>query len=264
MGKIVAFWSPYAGKAKVTSSLCAVAGAIGMEHPEISMAISHIKSGSMELEEKLDCRTEQEIKQELYKKSGIAALKLNCRQAVLTAEKIRRSAIPLSMKSLYLYPYVEESLDELTIRLITKDVKQEFDVVCLDLPSGMSGDSLGMLTRVDYVVVVLPQEPRCWEDFFQKNEMCQEGIKYGVLIGGYLEKAKYSINYFLRKKEFKTGGDLIGAIPMNAGYFDAMAEGRTLDFFYRNQRVRKKEENYEFILQAKNAADRIRKKLFFS
>ena len=53
-------------------------------------------------------------------------------------------------------------------------------------------------------------------------------------------------------------------IPLNAGYLDAMSEGRTLEFFLKNQWVEKKEENYEFIVQAKKAAECFQRKLFLS
>ena len=105
MGKLVVFWSPYAGQAKTTSSLCAIAGSFGLWYPELSIAVSHIKQETNDLERKLDERGEEEGKKELYKKTGITALKLNYRQAMLTSGKMKRSAIPLKMKCICLYPF---------------------------------------------------------------------------------------------------------------------------------------------------------------
>ncbi len=266
MGKLVAFWSPYAGKAKVTSSLCAIAGAFGMEFPEISVAISHIAQDSMALEERLDDRAGKKIRQDLYRKTGIAALKLNYRQAVLTSEKVRRSAISLPMKSLYLYPCREQSetSDELTFHLLTEWVKSEFDLVFLDLKSGRNEESERFLKTADLIVVVLPQAPEYQEQFFQKEEDCLEGRRYCILLGGYLENSKYSRRYYSRKRELHSKGEFAGVIPVNPGFLDAMSEGKTLDYFLKNQRVRKKEENYEFMVQTKKAADYIKKSIFFS
>ena len=89
MGKLVTFWSPYVGQAKVTSTLCAVLGALGMQYPEFEIAIGHTKADSIELEERLDDRFCLENKKELYEKTGVSALTLNYMQAVLTSEKIR-------------------------------------------------------------------------------------------------------------------------------------------------------------------------------
>ncbi len=263
MGKMITFWSPYIGQAKVTSSLCAVAGMFGMEYPELSIAISHIHRDSLALEEKLDSSTPVETRKELYKKTGISALKLNCRQAVLTSEKIRRSAVPLRMKSLYLYPYTEQEMDRLTYKLFTETLKNEFDIFFLDLENGKQELSLRFMKEADLVVVVLPQSPVYCKQFFEQEEWLKEK-EICVLFGGYLPKSKYSRNFCMRKTERKADGGWTGAIPINTGFFDAMTEGKTLDYFFRNQLVGKKEENYEFIVQAKKAAEGIRKKLFFS
>ena len=75
MGKIIAFWSPYQGTSKVTSSLCAVAGAFGLLYPELHVAISRTKQGGTELEGKLDYRAGPQ--KSLYEKSGLTALALN-------------------------------------------------------------------------------------------------------------------------------------------------------------------------------------------
>lgn len=264
MGKLVTFWSPFTGQAKVTSSLCAIAGMFGLQYPEISVAVSHIKQNSMELEEKLDNRSGWEAKQELYKKAGIAALKLNYRHAMLTPEKIRRSAIPLRMRSLFLYPNTEQEMDSLTFRLLTEDLKKEYDAVFLDLESGKKDNSMLFLKAADFVVVVLPQSPVYWECFFKQEAECLEGKNFCILLGGYLENSRYKKNYYSGKKEFKEKGKLAGVIPINAGFLDAMSEGRTLDYFFRNQRVKKKEENYGFIVQTKKAAECIKKNIFLS
>lgn len=264
MGKLIVFWSPYTVHAKVTSSLCAIAGAFGMEHPELNIAITHIKPDSMELEGKLDEGTERKARQELYKKSGMAALKVNYRQAILTSDKIMGSAIPLKMKSLFLYPYVEHKseADDLTYCLLTQTLKREFDMVFLDLWNGDRNTVWKLFNAADFIVTVLPQEPWYWEHFFEQEEKKLIGKKYCILIGGYLDKSKYSSFYYSKKKEVKERGKLAGVIPMNTGFFDAMSDGKTLDYFFRNQYARKKEENYEFIVQTKKAAECIRKKVY--
>lgn len=265
MGKLVAFWSPYAGKAKVTSSLCAIAGMFGAEYPEYSIAISHIGSDCMELGGKLDCRYRDSVKKELYGKSGIASLKMNFRQAMLTTDKVRRSAIPLIMKSLFFYPNVDEKqYDELTYHISTEVIPDEFDAVFLDLKSGLNTYSRKLIEMADVVIVVLPQEPNLWDSFLSHEAESLSKKKYYILLGGCLENSKFGRNYYSRRKGEKLHGELIGEIPINTGFFDAMAEGRTLDFFYKNQRVRKKEENYEFIFQTKKAVRFLRKYIFLS
>jgi len=263
MGKLVVFWSPYAGKAKVTSSMCAIAAQFGMNYPELDIAVSHTGPQDSTLEEKIDMRSGTiEEKQELYKRTGVAALKLNFRQAALTSEKIRRSAITLRMKSLFLYPNTEKENDDTSFWLLSETLKKEYDLVFLDLVNGTQKDTLKYLEVSDLIVVVLPQEPMYLERFWTNESMCPEGKNMCVIIGGYINTAKYGKSFLRRKSDLQKRNNLCGLIPLNSGFFDAMAEGKVLDFFYRNQQVRYHEENYDFIVQTKKAAENIRKKIF--
>lgn len=264
MGKLITFWSPYPGQGRVTSTMCAVAGAMGMEYPELDMALSHTKPDSTELEDRLEYRLTGEEQKELHEKSGLSSLSLNFMQAALTSEKIRHCAIPLLMRSLYLFPGAgkKEISDALLFQLITEHLTEDFSAVFLDLGSGRADLSFSLMKAADIVVVMLPQYPPCWERFLREEEAFLGGKEFWIMLGGYLDGTKYGMRYFSRLREGK--GKLIGEIPMNAGYLDAMSEGRTLEFFLKNQWAGKKEENYEFIIQAKKAAECFKKKLFIS
>ncbi len=264
MGKLVTFWSPYPGKARTTASMCAIIGAFGIQYPELELAVSHTKPGSMELEEMLDFRIGLLGKKELYEKSGIAALTLNYMQAVLTPEKIRRCAIPLLMKSIHMFPSVSRTgfSEELSYKIMSEHLVKEFSTVFLDLESGYTTSSLRLMQVADMIVVVLPQNPEYWENFCRETKKELEGKEICFVIGDYLLASGYSISYFGKQKNYRSKGKIIGAVPVNAGYRDAMIEGRTLEFFLKNQFVGKKEENYEFITQTKKAAEYIKKSIF--
>lgn len=266
MGKLVTFWSPYIGQAKVTSTMCAIAGAFGLLYPEINVAISHSAPGSTELEEKLDYPNGPGGKMELYEKFGISALCLNYMQTMLTSERIRRCAIPLLMKNLHLYPHSgqEKGREKLVFQLLSEHLVKEYDVVFLDLESGFQQKSRDFMEVSDLIVLVLPQEPAAWERFFLREADALEGKRYVTLIGGYLEKSRYSARYYVRKKECGAERTFVGVIPINTGFFDAMSEGKALHFFLKNQLVTKNEENYEFIFQAKKTAENIKKALVLS
>ena len=257
MGKLVTFWSPYKGKSKVTSSMCAIAAQFGINYPELDIAITHTGLGNISLEEKLDTRVGTiDEKLELYKRTGISALKINYRSAALTSEKIRRSAINLRMKSLFLYPNAENENDALSFFLLTETLKNEFDLVFLDLESGIHEKNINYFSVSDMVVTVLPQDPEAWQSFVpEEKNSC-------IILGGYLNVVKYGKRFFCRNADIRKKRALCGVVPINGGFFDAMTEGRVVDYFYRNQRVRNKEENYEFIVQTKKTAENIRKRLF--
>lgn len=266
MGKLVAFWSPFIGQSKVTSTMCAVAGAMGIRFPKLEVALTHVQSDSMDLEECLDFRLGWNGKKELYEKTGLAALQLNYMQAALTPEKIRRCAIPLLMKSLYLFPGSgkQEIREEVQFQILTEKLVAEFDLTFFDLQSGGLENKEKLLQAADAVVVVLPQREACWDRFLENNLDMLKGRKICLVIGGYLKDSRYNLDYFRRKRHVKGKGIFLGAVPMNAAYMDAMEAGRCLEFFLKNELAERKEDNYEFISQTKRIAEYIKTELFIS
>jgi len=263
MGKLVVFWSPYAGVAKVTASLCAVACGFGMQYPEAEVAICSVGPGLVRPEEYLLEQRTGEFSGNVYGMAGIENLKLNFRKTMLSPEIIRRSAVSLKMKSLFVYPgnSLDGELDEISVRLLEQTLKQEFDCVFLDLGNGKQSQETHFLELADLIVVVLPQAQRYYRDFLEKKNDFFKNGRYCILFGGYL--GKYPSGRKLHA--LVTGNDVLkeaGVIPLNTGFFRAMEERNVVDFFYRNQRAGKKEENYEFISQTKKAAKEIRRNLF--
>ena len=261
MGKFIAFWSPFIGQAKVTSSMCAITAAFAMQYPELEIALSHTQPESMELEQRLDCRIGFTGKRELYEKTGLSALTLQYMQAGLTSERIRRCAIPLFIKSMYLFSGIGKKapLDPIQYSILTEKIVQEFDSTFLDLATGEQETSFQFMKVADIVVVVLPQSINCWELFFKQYMGKLEGKEVCIVMGGYFGSSKYNETYFKRKRECKTKVKWIGTVPSNIGFMDAMIEGRTLEFFLKNELIGKKEKNYEFMEQTKRTAEQLKK-----
>ena len=262
MGKLITFWSPYSGQARVTSTMCAVAGAFGIQYPELELALSHINQATRDLEDRLEYWVSKEERKELYERTGLSSMSLNYMQAVLTSEKIRHCAIPLMMKSLYLFPGMgrRDISEELLYQLLAGHLREEFAAVFLDLGSERTELSIRLRAAADLSVIVMPQGLPHWERTVSEEEKCFAEANVGFMLGGTLAKSRYSRGYYSRWRKCK--GKILGEIPMNAGYLDAMSEGRTLEFFLRNQWVEKKEENYEFMVQAKKAAECFKTNLF--
>lgn len=265
MGKLVVFWSPYTGAAKVTASLCAIAGSFGMLYPEIDVAICSVLSNFCGPEEYLTDQRNTEFKRSVYKKSGIDVLKLYFRQAMLSSEIIRRNAVPLKMNSLFLYPNsasAEKGADDITFRLITQTIKQEYELTFLDLGNGEQNQEIKFLESADYIIIVLPQAQRYRCRFVKENKELLAKKQCGILLGGCIGKSCRERKNNFKEKKQEDEGETIGMIPLNQDFFNALESGKTIDFLYRNQCAEKKEDNYEFIVQTKKAVERIRKKLF--
>lgn len=259
MGKLITFWSPVAGRAGTTSVMGAMAAAIAMLYPEQEVALCHMQKESRELIQRMESRGYAEGKTEWLEKIGLNALALQYMQSELNREKIRKCAIPLQLKSLFLYPAYgrKDALEEVYEKLLKEKMTEVFDFVFLDLDSGDAKGALHYMKEADVSVLVLPQEEACWQLYeeqykrqFQEKNVC-------IVLGRYKKESRYNEAYF-KKRRYRMGGEYIGTIPDCVGYMDAMAEGRTLEFFLRNQMVGKKEANYEFMEQTRQTAMRFK------
>lgn len=266
MGKLVTFWSPYKGHGMTTSSVCAVAGGFMLQYPESKIAISYTQQNTMSLAEKLDSRDLGYKRKELYENLGINALKLYIRQMELSDEIIERCGIPLRSNSMYFYPNIHTIGEDenIVFIILTKQLKHSFDVVFLDLESENKEKAVSYMKEADFSIIMLPQETMYAERFLREEKDFLEQVDYGIVFGGSFSESKYSSAYYKKNADKTTGGRILGEIYKNAGFFDAMCSGKTLDFFLRNQKTVKKEENYEFICQAKKTAEGIGKKIIFT
>lgn len=263
MGKLVCFWSPYAGHGKSTSSLCAVLGGFVLQYPELTMAVSYTQKEEESLISKLDGKVAGWNDNGWLDSFGIGALRMYSRQNTFSTEHIRHCGLCVSNQNLYFYPNASlgGTDDKATFELMTKHLPKAFDIVFLDLKSGDKEMALQYMKAADYVVMVLPQEPLYAEKILQKNSDFFEETDYGIIFGGCISGSQYRSSFYKRRYGKKAEEKILGEILWNADYFEAMSAGKTLDFFFRNRMPVKKEENYEFISQVKKTAERIRKKL---
>ncbi|MGN0506983.1 MAG: hypothetical protein ACI4FZ_10505 [Lachnospiraceae bacterium] len=265
MGKSVVFWSPRKGRSGATSAMCAVAAALATGGKAERIAVTHTSFTKQETEERLDFRAE-ERKGELYERSGLSALMLNFKQKELTAETIRRCGILLPGSSMELFPgdpgsmsvLPEEEREDIMFVLMTKKLPMAYDMVLIDLESETKPLSMRMLHAADIAVVVLPQEIRTWKHFFHEEMKEFETENLFFLLGGAIEPYRYAEKEFRSAAESTAGKNRFGMILRNAEYLRAMEGGRVIEFFLKNERVRRKEENAAFLEQTREAAQRIR------
>jgi hypothetical protein len=266
MGKLVTFWSPYKGHGTTTSSLCAIAGGFLLQYPEWNLAISYTQKDSWDLPGKLDNRSWMHGKKDLFKNVGINSLKLYIRQMVLSDEIIGRCGIPLQAKSLSFYPNVSGvgGDEKLMFQILTKQLKRAFDVVFLDLETGNRKEADYYMKEADLAIILLPTEPAYVDWFVKEEEKKMEQVNYGIVFGGCLSGSKYNCTYYKKNTDKIISSRILGEIYRNVSFLDAMCDGKTIDFFLRNQLTIKKEENYEFICQAKKTAENIAKKIILT
>lgn len=269
MGKMITFWSPVRGMSKVTSSLCAVMISFAMQYPQYEVAFSSVGKDDTSLEDSLGTYGKWSGKEGLYERSGVAALLQNCKQKDLTAAGIRRCALPLFLPSLTLFPGLLQrgmlihgtEAERLERHVVTECLHKEYDLLCLDLCGGRCEKSLEYMRLADKRIIVLPQNPAVWKQYQKEyGEYLWEHSK-GILFGGYAALSKYGVAQY--ERNFKAKEEMIlGAVPLNEGYMDAVADGKTVEFLLRNENAGKRERNYEFMEGTKKAAKKLHDFIF--
>ena len=266
MGKLVTFWSPYAGHGKVTASLCAVLGGFILQYPELSLAISHSQNEFMPLLTKLDSKAFVFENNGWLTSYGVEALKIYTGQNMISQETTRRCGIPLLGQVAYFYPNIVRNgkEDNGSFQILTDILKKEFDIIFFDLKSGNPEEAFRYMQVSDVVIVLLPQDPFYVEKFLREEAERLNTVEYGVVFGGCFPKSQYKSSYYKKLGGKKLNDKVLGEILWNCEFFNAMSEGKALDYFFRNGTLLKNEENYEFIFQVKKTAERIRNKIINS
>jgi|GEM_PF-3331081 len=269
MGKMITFWSPVRGMSRTTSTLCAVMISFAMQYPQYEVAFSSVGKEDTSLEDSLGTYGRGTEKEGLYDRSGMVAMLQNCKQNDLTTTRIRRCALPLFLPSLTLFPGLHQKdmlihgreAERLERYIVTECLRKEYDLLCLDLCGGSNEKSLEYMQFADRAIIVLPQNPAIWNLYRKEYGEYLWKQPKGILFGGYAALSKYSMVQYGRN--FKEKEEvMLGSVPWNEGYMDAVADGKAVEFLLRNENVGKRESNYEFMEGAKKAAKKLHDFIF--
>lgn len=272
MGKTVVFWSPEQGHGNVTSAVTAVVSAIGLWHSFLEVALAYTGCDKLDLEYRMEQKLRERGKTDCFERTGVKALEFHYRQGALTSEKIRRCAVPLLFPSVSLFPSLsggylpgggkgKEYQDNSKIRhyLLTEKLKKDYALTMLDVKSGCEPESLSFLEAADLVVIPVSPDPARWSRIISEGEESCKG-RHLYLLSGYHAQSIYGPAQFRRivcrhagyGKEVQSAG-----LVYDCGFADAMSEGRALEFFLKNEEVKKQETQYEFMEQSRKLAKQI-------
>lgn len=266
MGKIVVFWSPLHGQARVTASMGAVAMAFS-ELWEERVVMTHTQFGMADMEGMFDLRTKEEQKQVLYESAGLNALILNFKQAELKKESIDRCSMQMpNTNNLFMLPGLTkeaallqgDELEDMLEYMLTERVTKGYDWVFIDLASGKNAFSKRLMEKADVVVVTLSQNVATWDTLFQNYKDIVERENVFFLFGAHKASSKFNVKNFKRMYRKYADGINTGVVPDCVGYMDAVSDGLVSTFYLMNEYVKRKEENYVFITECKESAKKIR------
>ena len=264
MGKLVVFWSPWHGQAKVTANMGAVACLLNSDTND-RVIMSHSQFSMADLEGMFNYRITSEKRKTIYGNSGLSALILRVKQSWLNEEVIEECLLPVaSTTGFYMLPGTEAHADvlkesdteELVFALLGRDIKNYYEWVFVDASAGNSKLSMRLLDAADVVVVNLSQNAATWERFAVEYPKIAEKKNALFVLGGYDDASRYNKKNFTRICTFTTPNN-IGAVPYNTGLMDAISDGAVAKFIFANEGAKKGDENYEFIAECRAIGTKI-------
>ncbi len=264
MGKLVVFWSPWHGQAKVTANMSAVACLLNHDLDE-RVIMSHSQFNMADLEGMFNFRMEQERRKTIYENAGLSALILRVKQSWLTEEVVGECLMPVaSTTGLYLLPGTEEHVDvlkesdteELVWALLGRDIKKYYEWIFVDAGAGNNPLSMRLLESADVAVINLSQNIATWDRFMKDYPELAMKKNAIFVVGGYDDDSKYNRRNLVRMYENLSANN-VGVVPYNTGYMDAISEGAVAKYLFANEGVKKGEENYEFITECRAISNMI-------
>lgn len=261
MGKLVVFWSPQDNSFLV--SLCMTAMIAAMRKKiQGEIAVAQVQKNEQGTQNML-CKEWRSAATYADKKSGMAALFLNFKQAKLTEERIRRCGIPLRKENVHLFygmsfdaeQMIQEETERIVHFLITKELTKAYEWVFAELPQGRTKLAEQLRRSADLVVTVLPQNPVAWAAYFAEERIRPKEQQEVYLIGDYLSDSRFNRSYLSFR--YRVERAAVEVIPLNTGFRDAALLGKGLDFYLQHSFVKAREENYKFMKQTNKAAELI-------
>ena len=254
MGKLVVFWSPWHGQAKVTASMAAIAVSVQQLTKE-RVIMTHSQFNMADLEGMFN-RMNDPRKDVYYDTIGLSGLILQFIQKPVLAEDVEQCSIALPyMDGLYLLPGASKNtnavrgteVEDIIETLIVKKVPEGFGWTFVDTASGGNALSERLMAAADIVVIALSQNVATWDSLFEKNKELVKKDNVFFLLGGYEPLSRNNVQSFIREYSPCTRKQNTGVVLQNVGYMDAVSSGSVMRFFAANAKAKRGDENSQFM-----------------
>lgn len=272
---IVTFWSNTKKQTAQTMSLAAIANSMAIEHNYKILIISTIyNDDTLEL-----CFGGLDNNKKILKKlmqnttvavdNGIEGLSKMVYSGRMTPEIIQnytRIVYKNRLEILYGYKEIEDrptKEEYLKIRGKYKEIIQNaskfYDMVFVDVDKGLEDDFVKQILKISDVVVINTEQKIGMIN--EINELIHSELRnenFILNIGRFDSYSKYSIKNISRYLGMKRD---ISVIPYNTLYFEAASEESVADLFLKIRNVAEGDRNRAFVVETKNAAEKIVYKL---
>lgn len=272
---IVTFWSNTKKQTAQTMSLAAIATSMAIEHNYKILVISTIyNDDTLEM-----CFGGLDNNKKILKKlmqnttvavdNGIEGLSKMAYSGRMTPEIIQnytRIVYKNRLEILYGYKEIEDrpaKEEYLKIRDKYKEIIQNaskfYDMVFVDVDKGLEDESVKQILKISDVVVINTEQKIGMIN--EINELIHSELRnenFILNIGRFDSYSKYSVKNISRYLGMKRD---IAVIPYNTLYFEAASEENVADLFLKIRNVAEGDRNRAFVVETKNAAEKIVYKL---
>ncbi|MBR6253572.1 MAG: hypothetical protein IKR04_07050 [Clostridia bacterium] len=239
---IISFWNPTGvGQTGTTATMVSVANSIAIRNPSYKILLTQTHFSSLKMESAYFNMDRMRSKGNLddITDIGVDALERLLRSNKITPESIKTYAKTKGDTIEVLYGSFKGDKDSFrrvleTIPFMLDYAAQCYDMVFVDLTSGLDVKEVDdILKKSDVIVVTLNQDKEIlnkMEERFSTLKVLQEKPILPVF-ARYDQYLAYNSRNILRNYNFKFDKREVYTIPYNSLYFDALNDGRALDFF---------------------------------
>lgn len=249
-------WSNQAGHSKVTSSVAAMAALDAITSERKSCVLSTVHNSSY-LQVPFMGVAKENLR-EYYQNTGIDVLLRTIKSGTAQAKDIMDSSTQMINGRLNVFtgttvsnPTFYESTIMGAMSPLCKALDTTFDIAWIDTTSGVNRVSANMLKEADIIIVGLPQSEMIVEDFFANYSFDFNKVMF--IFGDYDKDRKFSCANACKKYKKYMNKDNTAYILHNAGFGDACDSGKLLPFMQINNKAKKSDENYEFMMSVRKA-----------
>ncbi len=252
----IAFWSNSPGKSGVTGNLTCISIVSAM-YQESQMVLfenhSNINNlGSTFLNQNSYDRLQE--KSLYFVENGLGRVLSYCdRKDLVNAGMIYRTCFSIFNQRVFYLPIGGMNPDLLEYRLknhageVMNLLEQFYNTVCIDLSSSSLESSREILKEADLIVVNLSQNHQQLSHFFRNYSQIREKAFY--VIGNYDSQSVITKSDIVKRYELP--GSMVGTIPYNRRFADALTKGRVIPFLLRQYSCGKENVNYDFMSAVK-------------
>ena len=270
---IISFWNPTGvGQTGTTCTMVSTANSIAIRNPryKILLAQTHFQSKKMEASYFNMDRMRQTGMMDDITDIGIDALERLLRSNKISPESIRTYSKPKGNTLEILYGSFKSDRDSFnrvleTVPFMLDYAEKSYDMVFVDLTSGTDVKEVNdILAKSDVIVTTINQDKEIVEKMLERFSTLKVLQEKPVLpvFSRYDQLLAYNARNILRNYNFKFDKREVYTIPYNSQYFDAMNDGRSLDFFieHMNSDMATTREGW-FVSECAKVSDRLLKML---